>query len=120
ARAAFEEALAIRPGDTATEARIAFCQRRQDPSIEGFELVGEEFDPVSGFPRRVRAESFGYEMLLVPGGSFDLGSDDLEASQPVHTVAIEPLYLGAREVTQAEWEAVMGTNPSARPGADLP
>lgn len=120
ARAAFEEALAIRPGDAATEARIAFCRRRQAPGIEGFEIVGDEFDPVSGFPRRVRAEGFGYEMLLVPAGSFDLGSDDLKTSQPVHSVAVEPLYLGAREVTQAEWEAVMGANPSARPGADLP
>ena len=120
ARAAFEEALEIRPDDSATLARIRFCERRLNPEIQGFEIVGAGFDAVSGLPHRVRVESFGYEMLLVPAGAFDLGSDQLKDSQPVHTVALDAFYLGAREVTQAQWEAVMDSNPSARKGADLP
>ena len=33
--------------------------------------------------------------------------------RPVHCVRIsEPFYMGKYEVTQAQWEAVMGTNPS--------
>ena len=40
-------------------------------------------------------------------------SDALDSEKPVHTVRISaPFYLGKYEVTQAQWEAVMGTNPS--------
>lgn len=120
ARAAFEEALEIRPQDPSTLARIRFCERRLDPAIEGFEIVGEEFDPASGLPTHVRAAPLGYEMRLAPAGSFDMGSDELPDAQPVHTVRLDAFYLGAREVTQAEWRAVMGANPSARQGDDLP
>lgn len=120
AKKAFKEALAIRPGDPDTEARVLFCERRLDPSLPGFEPIGDEFDPVSGLPRRVRIQSLGLEMILVPRGFADLGSDELPDSKPMHSVRIEAFYLGAREVTQAVWTQVMGSNPSARPGEDSP
>jgi formylglycine-generating enzyme required for sulfatase activity len=57
-----------------------------------------------------------YEMTLVPAGEFQMGSDSPEAApdeQPVHTVLIsKPFWLGKTEVTQALWQAVMGSNPS--------
>ncbi|MEZ5391587.1 MAG: SUMF1/EgtB/PvdO family nonheme iron enzyme [Bryobacterales bacterium] len=112
AKAAFEAALAIRPGDPKTVGRVLFCERRLNPSIPGFEIVGDEFDPVSGLARRVRVAGLGIEMLLVPAGEFDLGSDTLDDSKPVHTVFVEAFYLGRHELTQQQWEAVMGSNPS--------
>jgi hypothetical protein len=51
---------------------------------------------------------------LIPAGEFQMGStsgDDDE--RPVHTVRIStPFYLGIHGVTQGQWEAVMGNNPS--------
>jgi formylglycine-generating enzyme required for sulfatase activity len=54
------------------------------------------------------------EMRLVPAGQFIMGSTNGdEDEQPVHEVIIsKPFFLGQYEVTQAQWEAVMGNNPS--------
>lgn len=51
------------------------------------------------------------EMVVLPAGSFDMGgSDPLE--QPVHSVNLKSFAMGKTEVTQAEWQSVMGSNPS--------
>lgn len=56
-----------------------------------------------------------YEMVFVEGGIFQMGSNDSEAfdgESPVHSVTLSDYYIGETEVTQALWEAVMGSNPS--------
>jgi len=58
------------------------------------------------------------EMVLIPAGSFMRGNED---AKPVHNVSItKPFYLGKYEVTQEQWEAVMGSNPSNSKGAKNP
>jgi formylglycine-generating enzyme required for sulfatase activity len=58
------------------------------------------------------------EMVAIPPGEFILGSPETEANRssnegPQHRVRIGYwFYLGKFEVTQAQWRAVMGTNPS--------
>jgi formylglycine-generating enzyme required for sulfatase activity len=53
------------------------------------------------------------EMVIVPSGSFVMGDGNYAAEWPAHRVVIaEPFAVGRYEVTQAEWLAVMGTNPS--------
>jgi formylglycine-generating enzyme required for sulfatase activity len=116
AKGVFEEALRQRPGDPKTMERIAFCERRLNPRMSGLEIVGTEFDPVSGLPLEVTVTGAEIAMRLAPRGEFDIGTEDFTESQPVHTVAIEPFYLGKFEVTQAEWEALMGSNPSEHKG----
>ena len=56
----------------------------------------------------------GMEFVLIRPGEFQMGLDDGGPDEGlVHTVRIgQPFYLGKYEVTQAEWEAVMGNNPS--------
>lgn len=72
----------------------------------------------SGWPWRVRDNQTGIEMVLVPQGSFTMGaaSTDTEASSielPTHTVQLSSaFYLSRTEVTQAQWTAAMGSNPS--------
>jgi formylglycine-generating enzyme required for sulfatase activity len=62
--------------------------------------------------------SIGREFVLIPAGSFMMGSDEKytkasDDERPQHRVSIsKPFYLGKYEVTQAQWEAVMGNNPS--------
>ena len=62
--------------------------------------------------------------ILVEGGTFSMGSPDSEAwrsdDETQHTVTVSDFYMGAYEVTQAEYQAVTGSNPSAFSGEDLP
>ncbi|MDX2285871.1 MAG: SUMF1/EgtB/PvdO family nonheme iron enzyme [Bacteroidia bacterium] len=53
-------------------------------------------------------------MIRIRGGSFQMGdaSSGQSDEQPVHRVTLSDFYLGETEVTQAQWRAVMGTNPS--------
>jgi formylglycine-generating enzyme required for sulfatase activity len=61
------------------------------------------------FLQRLKAE-----MVLVKGGCFMMGSKKGEKDeQPIHKVCLADFFLGTDEVTQAEWEAVMGRNPSS-------
>ena len=67
-----------------------------------------------------------FEMVRVEGGTFRMGAtseqeDDANSDEkPVHSVTLSSYYIGKTEVTQALWQAVMGSNPSAFQGADLP
>jgi len=59
----------------------------------------------------------GMKFVLLQRGEFLMGSPDTEpghqANEQLHSVRIaKPFYIGAYEVTQREWSAVMGSNPS--------
>jgi len=76
----------------------------------------------TGLPWRVRDNASQIEMLLVPPGSFMMGcSPSVQWGceshvNPVHQVTLtQPFYLGRYEVTQAQYTAVMGSNPSNFP-----
>ena len=60
------------------------------------------------------------EMVTVQGGTFAMGGNE-ENNQPIHNVALSSFRVAKYETTQAQWERVMGTNPSSYPGcADCP
>jgi formylglycine-generating enzyme required for sulfatase activity len=60
------------------------------------------------------------EMIYLPGGAFQMGSDDYDREKPIHRVTLSPFFIGKYPVTQAQWRAVMNTDPSDFKGADLP
>jgi formylglycine-generating enzyme required for sulfatase activity len=64
------------------------------------------------------------DLVLVPAGRFRMGSPAKEAgrsNEKQHWVTItSPFYMGKYEVTQEQWEKVMGTNPSQFKGAKNP
>ncbi len=69
------------------------------------------------------ANSVGMRMALVPAGSFYMGSAEGEEGRdgregPRHQVSItRPFWMGMHAVTQGQYEAVTGANPSRfRPG----
>jgi formylglycine-generating enzyme required for sulfatase activity len=70
--------------------------------------------------------SIGMELIRLPAGSFVMGGDwDAEQADenelPQHEVTFkQPFYIGRTPVTQSQWEAVMGTNPSEFRGEDHP
>lgn len=60
------------------------------------------------------------EMIQVPKGEFMMGSDKYDSEKPLHLVTVSSFYIGKYEVTQKQWKAVMGNNPSYFKGDDLP
>ena len=60
------------------------------------------------------------EMVVIPAGSFVMGSDKNLYEQPTHSVNLRSFLMGKTEVTKEQWEAVMGNNPSAYKGSALP
>jgi formylglycine-generating enzyme required for sulfatase activity len=52
------------------------------------------------------------ETVYVEGGSFNMGSNYTKDSKPIHRVTVSSFYIGKYDVTQAQWRAVMGNNPS--------
>jgi formylglycine-generating enzyme required for sulfatase activity len=79
----------------------------------------------TGLPWRVRDTGTGIEMLLAPPGTFEMGCsqrstayDCYSSELPVHQVNLmNAFYIGRYEVTQAQWFAKMGSNPSQFQGA---
>jgi hypothetical protein len=62
------------------------------------------------------------EMVVIPAGSFEMGSNESANEQPVHLVNVPGFLLGKTEVTQGQWKALMGNNPSrfSQCGDDCP
>ena len=48
------------------------------------------------------------EMVAISGGTFQMGSDEHDSEKPIHTVKLEPFFMGKYPVTQKQWLAVMG------------
>jgi len=96
----------------------------KDDGAESILTVKKEARPDAGPATKTPSSqesiknSIGMTLRLIPAGEFFMGSPDdaIEAEkeeQPSHRVRIsKPFYLGVCEVTQAEYEAVMGNNPS--------
>lgn len=74
--------------------------------------------PTALAQKKTHTNSFGMEFVLIPAGSFALGCDTQmerchDNETPQHMVTIStPFYLGKYEITQAQWEEIMGENPS--------
>ena len=71
-------------------------------------------------------DGISIEMVKVEAGTFMMGATSemkhpYDWEKPVHQVTLtNDYYMGKYEVTQALWEAVMGSNPSAYKGDNLP
>lgn len=76
--------------------------------------------------RTVTVGNVSFTMIRVDGGTFTMGATSEQGSdanndeKPAHQVTLSPYYIGETEVTQALWEAVMGSNPSNFKGANKP
>jgi len=84
-------------------------------------MAGTAFSETKEPPKKLAVDLGGgvkLEMVLIPAGEFKMGDDN---AKPVHKVRItKPFYLGKYEVTQEQWQAVMGDNPSSFKGPKNP
>jgi len=62
------------------------------------------------------------ELAWIPAGQFVMGSAKGDEKPPHEVTISKPFCLGVHEVTQEQWESVLGPNtvPSDKRGADLP
>ena len=80
------------------------------------ERQGEGSSPISDI--NLIIDNLVNNMVYVEGGTFTMGATSEQGSnadgweKPVHQVTLSPFSIGRYEVTQEEWEAVMGSNPS--------
>ncbi|MBD2269256.1 SUMF1/EgtB/PvdO family nonheme iron enzyme [Anabaena sp. FACHB-1391] len=119
-----------------TEPRIK--QILQNPRQLGFKLQKIEVVTVNKFgeiiqrqPRIARyfMEYLGngvtLEMAAIPGGTFMMGSPENEAGKedwesPQHQVTVPGFFIGKYQLTQKQYQAIMGNNPSFLKGSNRP
>ncbi|MEH2223197.1 SUMF1/EgtB/PvdO family nonheme iron enzyme [Nostoc sp.] len=71
------------------------------------------------------ANGITLEMVQIPGGTFMMGSPEREAGRtenesPQHQVKVPGFFMGKYEITQAQYQAIMGSNPSNFKGEKQP
>ncbi len=78
-------------------------------------IVQKELIALSG-PAKIKQS-----LVALKGGCFKMGSEKGNLDErPVHEVCLDPFKIDKYEVTQADFQKVMGTNPSQYTGAELP
>jgi len=98
------------------DARVAAEQRpaadgaaadQKAPAAAGAQPEGDEL-----------LRRLGLEFVRIPGGEFEMGTNEFAWAKPVHRVRVTAFSIARTEVTQAQWAAVMGSNPSRFKGCD--
>lgn len=76
----------------------------------------------TGLRRSVSCQGMTLELMGIPAGSFEMGQEGFTPCElPVHTETVEkPFFMGVFPVTQKQYEAVMGHNPSHHPDENAP
>lgn len=65
----------------------------------------------------------GIDLVTVPGGCFRMGDDIASGDQdelPVHEVCLDGFRIGKYEISQGQWQDIMGGNPSSHNGENFP
>ena len=123
AQGADREALWLRAAywyrQLAGEANVGLTRMKIQKRLAAVEEIAR---PIPGVPegkmKLAVVNSIGMRLVIIPPGEFLMGSPDSDASaavdeKPRHRVRItRPFYLGAYEVTQSEYQRIMGSNPS--------
>jgi len=87
------------------------------PSAASLAAVGS--GAIAALPKEITTEG-GVEMVLIPAGSFIMGDEKGEPDETPHKVYVDAFYMDRYQVTQQEYERLMGENPSRWKGARDP
>ena len=94
-----------------------------DTPVDGNDSIVDQ--QLSEGPMTFEANGVSFTMIPVEGGTFTMGAtfeqqNPNKEEMPTHQVTLSSYYIGETEVTQALWQAVMGSNPSHLKGNNLP
>lgn len=101
---------------TLTPQAVARAEAAQRKQIEAHKLALRQLGYELG--RYFRDCDTCPEMLPIPAGEFDMGSNNDDTEKPVHRVRVSAFAMGRTEVTQGQWQTIMGNNPSKFVGCD--
>ncbi len=122
-KAGFDAELALQDGATPRQIIDFLLRGGQPDATKGY------FDTaVSSLTKNPRAGDTwrepvtGMEFVYVKGSCFQMGSNDGDDDEkPVHRVCIDGFWIGKYEVTQGQWQKIMGSNPSRfKKGSNYP
>jgi len=87
-------------------------------TFSGWSLNGADANnyTLSAQPVSVTASINWVDIVSIPAGTFTMGSTESGSyidERPQHSVTLSSFKMGKYQVTQAQWEAVMGSNPSS-------
>ena len=128
AKAEAERVVAAK-AKAASEAKAEAERVASEAKVKAERVVAAKIQPETDTEERRRrtageawvVEGVGLFLVPIAGGTFSMGSlSGGSDEQPVTTVTLSPFWLAKTEVTQAQWEAVMGSNPSSFKGGQLP
>ncbi len=104
--------------------------------VETYRVTGYKITEAEGYKKKWESWSppprtfdlgngVSLEMVWIPGGTFQMGSPESESGRdsdegPVHEVELDGFWMGKYEVTQEQYQAIMGSNPSNFKGAKSP
>jgi len=111
-------ALVLRGDTTKTEIKSVDTKTKQTSVITGTHETS-----IKNKKNDFVISSSGYEMVFVPGGSFQMGDTTgggEDSERPVHTVTLSAFSIGKYEVTQSLYQSVTWNNPSNIKSGNLP
>jgi len=87
------------------------------PDDLGFVISGQEGSGRTSSGGKTFTNSIGMTFVRIPAGSFMMGNPSSESGRyfeetPHRVTLTKPFYMQTTEVTQGQWKAVMGSNPS--------
>ncbi|MBI4569376.1 MAG: formylglycine-generating enzyme family protein [Planctomycetes bacterium] len=108
------------------EQREVERRERSGPDIAGLVAVGKSPQGLYEYEKDL-GNGVKLRLVLIPAGTFMMGSPESEQGResgesPPHPVSVPSFLMGKYEVTQGEWQAVMGGNPAhfRHAGVDAP
>lgn len=100
---------------------LIVCARAYEPARKNYDNPEASVVPSETSQLKEYKTDVG-TFVQIPSGVFEMGTNGGRASEePAHTVRItKPFQIGKYEATQAQWQALMGDNPSYFKGENLP
>jgi len=104
-----------------TVSAASSAENKPGPRVPpGFEMVKDPADDTNGWASEIRHKDTGIEMVYVVPGGFMMGSPlsekDRGDDEIQHKVKLtKGFYIGKYELTQGQWEKIMGQNPRVNP-----
>ena len=105
---------------------VAIMLRSPESCVSREERTDKAIEKTSTDDYLETVKGLNMKMVYVEGGTFQMGATsehgDVASSneRPIHSVTLDSYYIGECEVTQAQWRAIMGNNPSSFTGDNNP